>query len=287
MKQAELLRKLRKNKGVSQRQLAAGICAQSTLANFETKDQQYISSDFLFRFLDRLNVTVDEYQFLLNEGENEKVYYFQQINQYTQEKNTAALKKLYLELQQKFQESGDMYWLCYAFKAEEFYHQLQAEVFDYNAYGQKKTKEIGQLLDYLIKTDIWGFFEIKIFSNLAQYISTTYVLNILKELTEKVDLNYPPYRELIIKTLMNLELHFVEIDEIELVEDIASAVKKYFNREQLHWLILERFLADLCQELRAGKTTWAHYNYLKIYQQMGFGEYYQALAAFRKKQLSK
>lgn len=57
MEHGALVRKLRTERKMSQVQLASGISSRTTLSSFEN-DHSRISSDILFKYLERLNVTV-------------------------------------------------------------------------------------------------------------------------------------------------------------------------------------------------------------------------------------
>lgn len=66
---SQLIRQLRLQKGITQRALSSGICSRSTLAMFE-KSGTYLSADFLFEFLDRMNIDPTEYQYRMT-GKNQ------------------------------------------------------------------------------------------------------------------------------------------------------------------------------------------------------------------------
>lgn len=64
---AFLIRKLRKERGFTQEQLTMGISQRGTLAAFESRGTK-ISFELLINYLEKMNVTLEEYEFLLNEG---------------------------------------------------------------------------------------------------------------------------------------------------------------------------------------------------------------------------
>lgn len=65
IKHASLIRKLRKERGLTQAQLTEGLSQRGTLAAFESRGTK-ISFELLVDYLERMNVTLEEYQFLLN-----------------------------------------------------------------------------------------------------------------------------------------------------------------------------------------------------------------------------
>ncbi|MGL9880858.1 hypothetical protein IGK81_002061 [Enterococcus sp. DIV0703] len=62
---SSLIRKLRKERGLTQEQLTRGISQRGTLAAFESRGTK-ISFELLVNYLERMNITLAEYQFLLN-----------------------------------------------------------------------------------------------------------------------------------------------------------------------------------------------------------------------------
>lgn len=65
MDHSSLIKKLRLERGLSQKKLAQGISQRSTLASFENNATK-ISYNILIQYLDRMNVTLEEYQFMLD-----------------------------------------------------------------------------------------------------------------------------------------------------------------------------------------------------------------------------
>ena len=65
IKHASLIRKLRKERGLTQAQLTEGLSQRGTLVAFESRGTK-ISFELLVDYLERMNVTLEEYQFLLN-----------------------------------------------------------------------------------------------------------------------------------------------------------------------------------------------------------------------------
>lgn len=64
----ELVRELRQSRNLSQKFLAQDICSRETLTKFEQRGTQ-MSSKKLFQILDKMNINVEEFMFLLQNGE--------------------------------------------------------------------------------------------------------------------------------------------------------------------------------------------------------------------------
>lgn len=64
MTHGELIKKLRVERGLTQAELAKGICSRTTLSVFENNGT-YLSAEILFKYLDRLNVLPNEYMAMI------------------------------------------------------------------------------------------------------------------------------------------------------------------------------------------------------------------------------
>lgn len=76
MKQRQLFQKLCKERNISQETLVQGISSRSILSSFENRNT-LLSSELLSHYLDRLNITPNEFQLLLNDGAPTKNKYSQ------------------------------------------------------------------------------------------------------------------------------------------------------------------------------------------------------------------
>lgn len=61
-----VIKRLRKERGLSQEELAKKITTRTTLASIENRNQT-VSFHLLIKLLDRLNIRLEEFLFLLNE----------------------------------------------------------------------------------------------------------------------------------------------------------------------------------------------------------------------------
>lgn len=283
MDHSATIKKLRINKNITQQQLCQDICSRSTLATFETKGN-YLSAEFLFRFLDRMNIRVDEYLLCLNTHETEKNLAIEAIKTARIQKDGERLLHLANDFKNNYQKTKDIFWLCYAFKAEEIAIHLNEKVFDYRQYKEQHQEELTLMTNYLMKVNHWNEFEFNLLGNLMQYLPTSYIKIILQKILEN-DQSSSKTQELIIKLFLNASIHFVEAELLEIVPDILKQVEPLLSVEHLHWQILSRFFKDLCHELKLGKTDQNQYEYLTIYSSMGHHGYHQTLLNFRNRQL--
>lgn len=171
MNDGELFRKLRQERGLTQAQLARGITSRTALSSFELR-QTEISLPHAIKYLNRLNITLEEYEFIYRQKNASKKHTF---SRYLKTKNATEAKKNSELLLHRFQETGDNYF---------FYLYAQSELLNQVQYGQVFTTSydllVNEIKAYLDRVETWGHFEIIMFSNCMYVFSSEYIAHILK-----------------------------------------------------------------------------------------------------------
>lgn len=182
MEHGVLIRKLRKQRNMSQAQLAAGISSRTTLSSFEN-DHSSISSDILFKYLERLNVTVQEYYFYLNDSvtpEKEYLaeYYYAEITK----KHDREIAERIRDFRSKYVDSHDFYFCCMSIELKLFLNKRNAK----DVYDVDEDKRI--IKDYLNRVQQWGHFEISLFSNCLDIFGSEYIRGTFSTLLKRTKL---------------------------------------------------------------------------------------------------
>lgn len=177
MEHQSLIKKLRTDRGISQEKLAQGISRRSTLASFERQATK-ISYDMLVQYLDRMNITLEEYQFLLDDGNlSEKrgisVLFYQKL---TKEYDAAFSDMLF----QKYNETGESY---YQLLRSEYLLVMKKDNRDL-VIDEAKEKQV--LSVYLDAIADWGRFELAIFINTLFCFDDDYILMHFKRSVKKM-----------------------------------------------------------------------------------------------------
>lgn len=169
MTHGELIRKLRKERGLTQLQLVAGISSRTTLSSLEN-NRTDITTKILFAYLERMNVTVQEYLFYFNDStstEKElatKYFYDDIIKQ-----RDLEIKKRILDYQSKYKDSNDFYYCCLSIELKLFLNKKSAkEIFDV-------AEDTEIIKAYLERVTQWGHFEMSIFANCLYIFSSAYI----------------------------------------------------------------------------------------------------------------
>ncbi|MBF8808445.1 MAG: helix-turn-helix domain-containing protein [Enterococcus lacertideformus] len=198
---SSLIRKLRKERNLTQEQLTRGISQRGTLAAFESRGTK-ISFELLVNYLERMNVTLEEYQFLLN---NNSLTNKQKLTNYFISSKTIT-REQELKLLNEYEKTGNIYYrLIYA----------QRKLITNYLYNRSTIKldieEIAVIKNYLEKIETWGHFELTIFSNCLFIFDDQYIIHSFQTSVSKmktyIDATY--YPELLSNFILNgLRLSF-------------------------------------------------------------------------------
>lgn len=242
---AALIRKLRKDRGLTQEQLTVGISQRGTLAAFESRGTK-IGFELLVNYLDRMNITLEEYQFLLNSNSLSNK---QKLTNYliTSKTITSAQEQ---ELLNEFEKTGNIYYrLIYAQR------KLISNYLYSTSFTASMKEEISVIKKYLEKIDTWGHFELTIFSNCLFIFDDEYIAysfqNSVTKMKAYIDNTY--YSELLSNFILN-------------------GVRLSFNRESI--TLRKLFLAQLKKIATTHKQTLdlAHYKVFTALDKLADGQ---------------
>lgn len=198
---SSLIRKLRKERCLTQEQLTRGISQRGTLAAFESRGTK-IGFELLFNYLERMNITLEEYQFLLN---NNNLSNKQKLTNYLiYSKDVSATQEK--ELLKEYKKTGNIYYrLIYSQR------RLIISYLRNDPFNEELKEEIETIKRYLETIDTWGHFELTVFSNCLFIFDDQYIIHSFKNSVSKmkayIDATY--YSELLSNFILNgLRLSF-------------------------------------------------------------------------------
>jgi Rgg/GadR/MutR family transcriptional activator len=281
MEHGQLIRKLRRERNMSQAQLASGISSRTALSSFENSHSS-ITSDILFKYLERLNVTVQEYYFYLNdsvtpEKEYLAAYYYHEIIK----KRDAEVAGRIRDFRAKYADSHDFFFCCMSIELKLFLNKKNA----HNVYDVDEDKDI--IKDYLNRVQNWGHFEISLFANCLNIFSSDYIRGTFTVLLKRTKLlsaiaAYQNDLSIFLNNCIALAFERHNLADVryyvgELVSTSASSPRKAFDR------MMCQFYVGLLQEL-----TDAHgdsQNVIDQFAQLGFADHAHQLRMFRQRVL--
>lgn len=182
----ELLRKMRINRGITQKQLANGITTRESIVKYEN-GKNHVPLLILSELLEKMNVNLDEF-----------LFYLQADNVRTKNKELKKLIKSirdggqpsqYILHQLKIQadESSDIVDVRNYLVAKicDWYNRPKSE----RKVTRKDQSYISQIKDYLDRIDEFGRFEITTFTSLLFLFETNYIAQRINEIEKKIEKN--------------------------------------------------------------------------------------------------
>lgn len=250
MDQADLLKKLRVERKISQANLTKQISSRTTLSSFETR-HTLLSSETLLRYLDRMNVKLPEFMFYLQDN---KVTMKEAIaknfveilyNNSTQK----TIEKFRKQLLSLFKQTNDEYYFILLIQ----FNMLLAKergILNLGAFE----KEIVYIRDRLFRIETWGYFELTTFNNLMFIFPTDTIKSLFKDSEKKLKLFYQNnfYQSLYTSFLINgcylgFERKNLELLSIFLVPLEKLTVNSKNIYEQIYYKIFST-LSPICEE---------------------------------------
>ncbi len=165
----QLIRRLRKERGLTQAQLAEGISSRTTLSTLENNKTD-VNINTLFSYLDRLNVSIQEYLFYFNDSSNTEKelatkYFYDNIVK----KRDIEIEQRILDYQSKYKDSKDFYYCCLSIELKLFLNKKK----DKTVFDVREDTEI--IKKYLERVTQWGHFEMSIFANCLYIFTSEYI----------------------------------------------------------------------------------------------------------------
>ncbi len=183
MEAGEVIRELRKDRKMTQQQLANGISHRTTLNSFENLNSKTSFND-LHQYLERLNVSLEEFEFLLRDGiPDKKKKLARKISILMHTKYDPKVSK---ELLHHFQTSDDFFfYILYA-----NYYLYRMKVGD-KLDPQKAVELSKEVRKYLEGISTWGRFELTLFTNCLYLFDGSYIRFEFEQSIQKMQI----YRE--------------------------------------------------------------------------------------------
>lgn len=167
MEHGTLIKNLRQERNLTQIQLSIGITSRTTLSSFENSGKKITFSN-LIMYLDRMNISLEEYEFLYREKEmNNK---------------RASANLLSKSFTQQFQqETANNFLNSFKKTNDFFYYSLYAQYylvvsFKENALNNDEIQNIAEnVKNYLNSIYTWGRFELVLFTNCLFLFDNRYI----------------------------------------------------------------------------------------------------------------
>lgn len=177
----EVFKELRKSRNVSLQEATGGEFTYSMLSKFE-RGEADLSSMKLITALDNIHSDLNEFMYLVRGFSQKKVLAFQENlwDLYDRE-GIDSLHSLYEEATQKYRSSGEKSYLLQMIRIKSLLVFFDSEI-------RATDEELTFLYDYFFTIDIWGNYELELFSTISPLFPLPLYFKYSREMLQKTDL---------------------------------------------------------------------------------------------------
>ena len=177
----EVFKELRKSRNVSLQEATGGEFTYSMLSKFE-RGEADLSSMKLITALDNIHSDLNEFMYLVRGFSQKKVLAFQENlwDLYDRE-GIDSLHSLYEEMTQKYRSSGEKSYLLQMIRIKSLLVFFDSEI-------RATDEELTFLYDYFFTIDIWGNYELELFSTISTLFPLPLYFKYSREMLQKTDL---------------------------------------------------------------------------------------------------
>ena len=177
----EVFKELRKSRNVSLQEATGGEFTYSMLSKFE-RGEADLSSMKLITALDNIHSDLNEFMYLVRGFSQKKVLAFQEnLWELYDREGIDSLHSLYEETTQKYRSSGETSYLLQMIRIKSLLVFFDSEI---RATGE----ELTFLYDYFFTIDIWGNYELELFSTISTLFPLPLYFKYSREMLQKTDL---------------------------------------------------------------------------------------------------
>ena len=177
----EVFKELRKSRNVSLQEATGGEFTYSMLSKFE-RGEADLSSMKLITALDNIHSDLNEFMYLVRGFSQKKALTFQENlwDLYDRE-GIDSLHSLYEETTQKYRSSGEKSYLLQMIR-------LKSLLVFFDSNIRATDEELTFLYDYFFTIDIWGNYELELFSTISTLFPLPLYFKYSREMLQKTDL---------------------------------------------------------------------------------------------------
>ena len=192
----EVFKELRKSRNVSLQEATGGEFTYSMLSKFE-RGEADLSSMKLITALDNIHSDLNEFMYLVRGFSQKKVLAFQENlwDLYDRE-GIDSLHSLYEETTQKYRSSAKKGYLLQMIRIKSLLVFFDSEI-------RATDEELTFLYDYFFTIDIWGNYELELFSTISTLFPLPLYFKYSREMLQKTDLlGFLPSNKVAIDTIL-------------------------------------------------------------------------------------
>ncbi|MGG5359139.1 MULTISPECIES: helix-turn-helix domain-containing protein [unclassified Enterococcus] len=247
MHDGELIKQLRTSRKVTQTQLSQGICSKTSLVGMENNSVKKISFLTLKAFLDRLNISLAEYEWLRNTIEApKKTKHSRRVLNKVQEENFDPYKEV-ANNRKKFKKSADIYYLVLNIQMflkteKQRFSEFQM---DFMRYECKKIEE------YFAHIQEMGQFELDILAEYPFLFSDAFIESNYTRIKKRMRqfASFHNHEKILYRFLTNLTLTYIESNRLKKARSINDDLQKSLSQQEKDAVIYEWLMSEYYKKM--------------------------------------
>ena len=177
----EVFKELRKSRNVSLQEATGGEFTYSMLSKFE-RGEADLSSMKLITALDNIHSDLNEFMYLVRGFSQKQVLAFQEnLWELYDREGIDSLQSLYEETTKKYRSSAKTSYLLQMIRIKSLLVFFDSEI-------RATDEELTFLYDYFFTIDIWGNYELELFSTISTLFPLPLYFKYSREMLQKTDL---------------------------------------------------------------------------------------------------
>lgn len=183
------------------KELADGVCSISFLSKFERGDSD-ITLGIFTRILDKLMLSMDEFIYVHHDYQPSQLeQFFQLVNTAYTSQNSDRLKQLKDQEMKKWERYGIETYYFNVLMLEVYDSMVSSTMMDENV----NKAEIDLLTDYLFRVEVWGYYELALYSATMFFLDPGVVIQLSKTAYIKSS-RYQELKKHVIRLLLSLSI---------------------------------------------------------------------------------
>ena len=177
----EVFKELRKSRNISLQEATGGEFTYSMLSKFE-RGEADLSSMKLITALDNIHSDLNEFMYLVRGFSQKKALAFQEnLWELYDREGIDSLQSLYEEATKKYRSSAKKSYLLQMIRIKSLLVFFDSEI-------RATDEELTFLYDYFFTIDIWGNYELELFSTISTLFPLPLYFKYSREMLQKTDL---------------------------------------------------------------------------------------------------
>lgn len=177
----EIFKELRKSRNISLQEATGGEFTYSMLSKFE-RGEADLSSMKLITALDNIHSDLNEFMYLVRGFSQKQILAFQEnLWELYDREGIDSLQSLYEETTKKYRSSAKTSYLLQMIRIKSLLVFFDSEI-------RATDEELTFLYDYFFTIDIWGNYELELFSTISTLFPLPLYFKYSREMLQKTDL---------------------------------------------------------------------------------------------------